>query len=140
MRSISLNLNLLISIKRPTCYVQKFLGCNTSLLQTLFCKIFDTIRIPCLFAYTNRTTLVDSILSYYFLLLHGIGPVSLTFEHKQVNKLVVLLCLLCSDLLLHVLLSAISELKALSHAVELSDAVVMVSPIVVVTQSILVLG
>ena len=51
------------------------------------------------------------------------------------------LCGFCgSDLLLHVLLPALSELEGLPHAVQLPDAIVVVSAVVIVSEAILVLG
>jgi hypothetical protein len=52
----------------------------------------------------------------------------------------ILSCLLGSDLSLHELLAALSELERLAHAVQLTDAIVVVPTVVVVTEAILVLS
>jgi len=56
------------------------------------------------------------------------------------HELVVFAGFLSTDLLLDVLLAAMSELKSLAHTMQLPLAVVMIASIVVMTQAVLVLG
>ncbi len=56
------------------------------------------------------------------------------------HELVVFARFLSTDLLLDVLLAAMSELKSLAHTMQLPLAGVMIASIVVVTQAVLVLG
>ena len=107
-----------------------------SLLKTLLCQILDSIWV----AIASLLVRTAGGLGDDLLLLHRIGPVSLAFKDLQVNTLVIRLCFLGSDQLLHKLLLALSELEGLAHPVQLSYTVMMIAPIVIMSQTVLILS
>ena len=127
---------LLIGIKRSLGNFNQLLCSLACFLKSLLCKILNPIRISLVLTLFATSACLCNELS----LLHSICPVCLALEYEQMHELVVLSCLLSSDLSLYELLAALSELERLTHAVQLADAVVVVPTVVIVAEAVLVLS